>query len=284
VLLVAGLAAAMLAGRRGEVVIRADSEGPEASEVEVLVWRTLLRLRLEALARLARGEAVEPAVLAEPVPLPVRLETRPWGPRREVPAGMKQTVPGNLVMFPLLAVLVTGAVRLLTDRELGLLRRTLSLPVPVGAVVAGQLLSLAALGTAEMLYLLVLGRFVFGVRLGPTPWAVVGLLLLLVIAASGIAVLLASTLRTVQQGVSVGLLLTLGLAALGGCWWPLEVVPRWMRTLAMTLPTGQAMRGVVRLVVWHDPPAAVAGHALYLAALAAVTVAAGATVLRRRLT
>jgi ABC-type multidrug transport system permease subunit len=80
----------------------------------------------------------------------------------------------------------------------------------------------------------------------------------------------------------VGLFLTLGLAALGGCWWPLEVVPEGMRAVALALPTGQAMHALVRLLVWGDPPAALGGVVVYFLAFAAVSATAAALVLRRR--
>jgi ABC-type multidrug transport system permease subunit len=32
--------------------------------------------------------------------------------------------------------------------------------------------------------------------------------------------------------------------ALGGCWWPLEMVPGAMRAVALALPTGQAMDAI----------------------------------------
>jgi len=37
---------------------------------------------------------------------------------------------------------------------------------------------------------------------------------------------------------------SLVMAALGGCWWPLEIVPGAMRAVARVLPTGQAMDAI----------------------------------------
>jgi ABC-type multidrug transport system permease subunit len=38
------------------------------------------------------------------------------------------------------------------------------------------------------------------------------------------------------------------LGALGGCWWPIEVVPEFLQRLAWCLPTGWAMYGMHRLM------------------------------------
>jgi ABC-type multidrug transport system permease subunit len=44
------------------------------------------------------------------------------------------------------------------------------------------------------------------------------------------------------------------LAALGGCWWPIEVAPRWMQELASWLPTGWVMNALHRLMLFHSGP------------------------------
>jgi ABC-type multidrug transport system permease subunit len=46
----------------------------------------------------------------------------------------------------------------------------------------------------------------------------------------------------------VGNVVGMGLAALGGCWWPIEITPAWMQSLAIALPTGWAMDALHRLI------------------------------------
>jgi len=47
-----------------------------------------------------------------------------------------------------------------------------------------------------------------------------------------------------EQAGAIGVMISLVLAALGGCWWPLEIVPAGMRAVAHALPTGQAMSAI----------------------------------------
>ena len=95
--------------------------------------------------------------------------------------------------------------------------------------------------------------------------------------------MLGSLLKTPAQAAAVGVLTTPLMAALGGCWWPLEILPAGFRTLALALPTAQAMRALVQLLVWGHSPTAVLPHIGYLAVLAVAGWAAGAAVLRRSL-
>jgi len=49
------------------------------------------------------------------------------------------------------------------------------------------------------------------------PWAAL---------CSGLALVLSSIARTEGQVVGIGVLASNLLAALGGCWWPIEIAPR----------------------------------------------------------
>ena len=54
--------------------------------------------------------------------------------------------------------------------------------------------------------------------------------------------------RTEAQAVGLGLLFANGLAALGGCWWPIEVTPDWMQFVQKLTPTGWTMDALHKLI------------------------------------
>ena len=39
----------------------------------------------------------------------------------------------------------------------------------------------------------------------------------------------------------VGSIVIVTMAAVGGCWWPIDLEPRWMRNVALAFPTTWAM-------------------------------------------
>jgi ABC-2 type transport system permease protein len=61
------------------------------------------------------------------------------------------------------------------------------------------------------------------------------------ITAISLGLLLASFFTSLEKANAVGVITALVLAALGGCWWPLEFISAPMRTAAMFLPTGLMM-------------------------------------------
>ena len=65
---------------------------------------------------------------------------------------------------------------------------------------------------------------------------------------TSLALLLGSIGQTQGQVTGLGVLTTMLLAALGGCWWPIEVAPEWMQTISHFLPTGWTMDALHRLI------------------------------------
>ena len=87
-------------------------------------------------------------------------------------------------------------------------------------------------------------------------------------ASSGL--LLGSIANTEAQAGGLGALLANVLAALGGCWWPIEVTPQWMQTLQKFLPTGWTMDALHKLISFEAGAAAAVPNVFALLLGAAV--------------
>jgi ABC-type multidrug transport system permease subunit len=70
------------------------------------------------------------------------------------------------------------------------------------------------------------------------------------------------------------------LAALGGCWWPIEIAPAWMQGVATVLPTGWTMDALHKLVNFGDAPVTALPHVTALALSALVAGWGGAKIFR----
>lgn len=190
-------------------------------------------------------------------PAAITLDSSPAFAARKVPTGYEQSVPGTLVMFMLMVLMTGGIAQLFEDRKQGLLRRLASSPLTRREIVASRIVARTLIGLIMALFALIVGRFLFQVDWGGTnaPFAVL-LLLVYALAISGIAVLFGSLARSEAQAISLGVIISIVASALGGCWWPIEIVPRPMQALSLLLPTGWAMQGLHRLMELGQPPAA----------------------------
>ena len=241
-----------------ELVNEGDGLGREFDRVRV--GRAVFGLFAETVA-VEEPTAASLAALDElPMTLSVRVESA--GPRRHIPSGFEQVVPGIMVMFTLLVLLSSGAAQLVVEREQGLLRRLASTPIPRGSVVLGKWAGRLALGLVQIAFAMLAGSVLFGMDWGPSLPAVLGVMLCWGSLCASLGLCLGVLARTPGQAAGIGVGATNLLAALGGCWWPLEITPGWMQALALAVPTAWAMDALHKLVSFGDPASSVAPHAM----------------------
>ena len=177
-----------------------------------------------------------------------QLEVTPAGQRREVPSGFEQAIPGMLVMFTILVLLTTGATSLAVERNQGLLRRLASAPITRTELVAGKWGARMMLATVQVAAALAFGTWLFGMHWGPDLGMVIVVLAAWAAFCASAGLLLGSLARTEAQAAGLGLLIANALAALGGCWWPIEITPDWMQFVQKLTPTGWTMDALHKLI------------------------------------
>ncbi len=158
------------------------------------------------------------------------------------PNGVSQSAPGMLVMFALFFTFNGGAV-LLVEREEGTLRRLLVMPMGKGTLIAGKLMGIYLGALVQMTVMVLAGHYLFNVEWGKDNLALALMLMAYGLAGTALGLMLAALSKTPAQAGAAGTIAMMALASLGGAWWPIEIVPPWMQSFALALPTGWAMRG-----------------------------------------
>ncbi len=180
--------------------------------------------------------------LARPQLLTVSRQT--YRTLRPPPTGFSQSLPGMLVMFVLQMLLTYGAASLVTDRVGGRLRRLLATPVRPSAAYGAKVLARVLLAIIQAVLLLLGGALLFHVPLGDHPFYLLPVVVSLALVAGCLSVLAGMLCATEKQVILVAIFGAMGLSALGGCWWPIEVVPETFKTIAMATPSYWAMHGL----------------------------------------
>ncbi len=182
------------------------------------------------------------------------------------------TLPGYLVMFVFFAAAM-GAQEIARERESNTLERLASQGVRRQAIIAGKVLASIYRGLMQLAVLWVVGILAFRLDLGASPSTVVAVSLLMVVASSAFAVMLAS-LVTTRRGVdSAAVLVSLILAPIGGSWWPLFIMPEWMQTLARLTPHGWANQAFNKLMLFGATAGDVISEMVALVAFALLFLA-----------
>jgi len=133
----------------------------------------------------------------------------------------------------------------------------------------GKIYGLMLLGTVQIVFFLAVGKFLFHVNLGANLPGVTLTLLVLAWVASSFGVLVGSLVASEDRVTGLCVLASLLMAALGGCWWPLEVGPPALKTVALCLPTGWALQALHQLISFGSGLGAVVTHLAVLAAFGA---------------
>ncbi|MBN1856566.1 MAG: ABC transporter permease [Dehalococcoidia bacterium] len=158
-------------------------------------------------------------------------------------------IPGYLVMFVFMAA-AFSAETIVRERQNRTLERLLSTSVRRAAILAGLFAGTATKGLIQIAVFWTVGLVVFRMSLGISPFAVVLLSVLMVLMSSAFALMLATMARTQRSAGSIANVVSLVLAPLGGCWWPLFITPRWMQFIAKLTPHGWATTGFNKLLVF----------------------------------
>jgi ABC-2 type transport system permease protein len=185
---------------------------------------------------------------------------------RTATGGFGQSVPGMGSMYVMFAVF-PAATALLLERQFGTFQRTLTMPVRRWQFIAGKMGARIVLGMIQYAIIFAFG-LLLGVRYGSDPFGILITMLVFVICVTALTLMVSTFVRDVNQASGLALFLSLTLAPLGGAWWPLEIVPEWMRVVGHISPIAWAMNAYNELIFFG-------GSALtilpYLAALGAFT-------------
>lgn len=199
-----------------------------------------------------------------------QLEVSPAGERLTIPSGFQQAVPGILVMFTLLVLLTSSGTALVQERTDGLLRRLASAPISKAEVIAGKWDGRMVLATIQISVALLFGTFLFRMDWGPD----LGMVILVLVVWGGFCasagLWLGTVARTQAQAGGLGVLAANVLAALGGCWWPIEVTPAWMQLVQKLTPTGWTMDALHKLISFQAGAASAIPNIAMLLVAAAV--------------
>jgi ABC-2 type transport system permease protein len=196
-----------------------------------------------AAALIRRAQALQSTM----EPISVELATVGESLFPEELTGFALGAQGQLVLFVFLTSL-TGATQLIVTRTLGVSRRMLSTPTPIGAILFGE--ALGRFGTAlfQAVFIIAATALLFGVVWGD-PLGVAVLALAFSLVGAGIAMLIGSIANDAEQASSIGVFVGLGVAALGGAMVPPEIFPEPMATISWVTPHRWALDGFRELIL-----------------------------------
>ena len=264
-------------GTDGQAAISAVSAAVAATAARVQAARFAAPLAgsLDAgFAAADRAAAVLPAIT---------VRTRSVDARSNIlPLGFSYSAPTMLVLFVFINAFTSGAA-IIETRRLGVYSRALAAPIRSATIVLGETIGYLALALLQSALIVAVGALAFGVSWGDPlaatvlvgTWAVVG---------TGAGVLAGTLFRTPEQASSIAPAVGMAAGMLGGCMWPLEIVPPVMRTIGHVLPHAWAVDAWTTLLSRGGDLGDITRQLAVLAAFAVGLLVIATWRMRRRLT
>ncbi len=190
-------------------------------------------------------------------------------------------VPGYTVMFAFFLVNIMAR-SFIAERELGTLARLRIAPVSAFDVVIGKTLPFLVVSLLQCGSLFLVGRLLFGMSWGPSPWLLLPILLCTSLAATGLGLLVATSVRTDSQVSAYANFLVITLAGVSGCFMPRDWLPETMQSISLAVPHAWALIAFREALADRPADLATIGRAcLVLTGFAATFLAVGCWRFRR---
>ena len=137
------------------------------------------------------------------------------------------------------------------ERDLGILHRYLVSPAPRSALVLGKAASAGVRGLSQSVVVYVLAM-VLGVAVSLAPMHLIGMALLIVLGAalfSTLSLIIACLVKTRERFMGIGQVITMPIFFASNAIYPLEIMPRWLRTLALANPLTYEVDALRALII-----------------------------------
>ena len=198
-----------------------------------------------------------------------------------LPTGYSYSAPTMLVLFVFINT-VAGGGAMIQTRKFGIFSRALAAPIRPRDLVLGEALCYVALTLGQALLIVVAGAVMFGVSWG-NPLAAAALIGMWAMVGTGAGMASGTLFRTPEQASAIGPAVGIAFGMLGGCMWPLEIVPQSVSLAGHVTPHALAVDAWVTLLSRGGGLVDIAGYLAILATYAVVLLAIASFRLRRSL-
>ncbi|MHC2993956.1 MAG: ABC transporter permease [Candidatus Atribacteria bacterium] len=213
---------------------KADLEGEVSESEKKKIWQDAFK-KADEFFKPAPPIYVEYIVLS--------MEER----NENIPIGMNASSPGFTVMFVMMGVFFAGAA-MVQERHHKTLARLLTTPTEKFSIISGKMLGFFLIGFIQFMILILFGQLILKVNWGKLPLGVLLLVVSYVLSVTGLGTLLSIFVRTSAQAGAFAVLISMVTSMLGGAWWPIEIIPRFMQNIARFTPQYWAINGFNKII------------------------------------
>jgi ABC-2 type transport system permease protein len=161
--------------------------------------------------------------------------------------------PGVLAQSVIFVAIFYGF-NMVMDRDMGLLHKLLSTPIPRYSIVLGKTLSAGVRSVIQAAVVFILA-LIIRVHLILTPVSVIGVLVIIVLTGmcfSSLSIFLASFFKTRERMMGIGQAIIMPLFFASSAIYPIDIMPTWLKVIAQINPLSYIVEAMRALLVTAD--------------------------------
>jgi ABC-2 type transport system permease protein len=161
--------------------------------------------------------------------------------------------PGVLAQSVIFVAIFYGF-NLVMDRDMGLLHKLLSTPIPRYSIVLGKTLAAGVRSVIQALVVFILA-IILRIHLILTPASVIGVLAVIVLTGmcfSSLSIFLASFFKTRERMMGIGQAIIMPLFFASSAIYPVDIMPVWLKVVAHINPLSYIVEAMRALLVTGD--------------------------------
>ncbi len=161
--------------------------------------------------------------------------------------------PGVLAQSVIFVAIFYGF-NMVMDRDMGLLHKLLSTPIPRYSIVLGKTLSAGVRSVIQALVVFILA-VIIRVHLILTPVSIIGVLVIIILTGmcfSGLSIFLASFFKTRERMMGIGQAIMMPLFFASSAIYPIDIMPTWLKVIAHINPLSYIVDAMRALLVTAD--------------------------------
>ena len=185
-------------------------------------------------------------------------------PAAQLPNSVQHNVPA-WALFAIFFITIPLSANIVREKTQGTHIRLLTSPLSYGELLISKIIVFLGIGILQFVLMVLMGLYLFpllGLPALEIGGRVLGLLVVAVassMAAIGLGVLLGTLCHTQEQSAPLGATLTVILAAIGGVWIPVFVMPSFMQTVAKLSPMNWGLQAFYEVLLRASGFSAIAG-------------------------
>lgn len=182
----------------------------------------------------------------------------------QIPNSVQHNVPA-WALFAIFFITIPLSANIVREKTQGTNIRLLTSPLSYGELLVSKIVVFLAIGILQFVLMVLMGLYLFpliGLPALEIGGRVLGLLVVAVassMAAIGLGVLLGTLCHTQEQSAPLGATLTVILAAIGGVWIPVFVMPPFMQMVAKLSPMNWGLQAFYEILLRGSNLSAISG-------------------------